>query len=143
LAEIQFDNPTLERKNGDRVRTIVGAQLEENIRDVVLDRGFCDRELVGDLLIPATIEPEEKLPAKAATNGPKLTVERADMQRLRTGILSIRARPAPAMCLIPHRGKALPRETTSIRVVGWHRLGGPLLCKGFSRLCEWNNWPRS
>jgi len=50
LADIQLDNPALER-NGDRVRPIVCAQLGENIRDVVLDCGFCDRELVGDLLI--------------------------------------------------------------------------------------------
>jgi hypothetical protein len=62
------------------VRTIVCAQFGENIRDVVLDRGFCDRELVGDLLIRETIEPEEKLPVEAATKGPKLTVERADLE---------------------------------------------------------------
>ena len=71
MADIQLDNPALEG-NGDRVGTIVCTQLGENIRDVVLDRGFSDGELVGDLLIRATIEPEEKLPAKAATNGPEI-----------------------------------------------------------------------
>jgi hypothetical protein len=49
LAEIQLDNPALER-NGDRVSAIVCAQLGENIRDVVLDCGFCDRHLVQHFL---------------------------------------------------------------------------------------------
>jgi len=104
LADIQLDNPTLKR-NGHRVRTIVGAQLEENIRDVVLDRGFCDRELVGNLLIPATIEPEEKLPAKAATNGPKLTLERADMERT---VPPSRCHPTTRI-LVVSGGRAFPR----------------------------------
>jgi hypothetical protein len=51
---------------------------------VVLDCCFSDRDLVGDLLTRATIEPEEKLPAEAATNGPKLTVERADLEKKRS-----------------------------------------------------------
>src|ERR1019366_115262 len=33
------------------MRPIVGAQLGEYVRDVVLDSGFSDAELVGDLLI--------------------------------------------------------------------------------------------
>ena len=63
------------------MRPIVGTQLGKYVRYVVLDCCFSDRELVGDLLIRETIEPEEKLPVEAATKGLKLTVERADLEK--------------------------------------------------------------
>ena len=59
MADIQLDNPALER-NGDRVGAIVCTQLGEYVRDVVLDCGFCDRELVGDLLIGIAVANQTK-----------------------------------------------------------------------------------
>ena len=56
MADIQLDNPALER-NGDRVRTIVCAQFGENIRDVVLDRGFSVQELVNALRTAGADDP--------------------------------------------------------------------------------------
>lgn len=41
LGYVKLDNPALER-DGNRVRPIVCAELGENVRDVVLDRGFSD-----------------------------------------------------------------------------------------------------
>jgi hypothetical protein len=46
--------------NGDRVRSIVGAELVHEILDVEVNRGLCDCELIGNLLVATAVSDEPK-----------------------------------------------------------------------------------